>query len=193
MHEAGLWLAVFVVALGAFFYLDGRIGTFLEAGSERAPAEREPTAAPEAGADEAAEAVARKSSEDADEDRSSPGRVVLRAGSSGHFEVKAYINNRNVDLMADTGATYVVLTWDDARNLGLTNDLQFTGTARTANGTSRVAPVMLDKVEVGDIMLHDVKAIVAEDGVLDTSLLGMSFIGRLQSFQMSGKKLVLVN
>jgi aspartyl protease family protein len=52
---------------------------------------------------------------------------------------------------------------------------------------------MLESVEVGDIKIHDVQAIVAERGALDTSLLGMSFIGRLQSFQMSGKRLVLVN
>lgn len=191
LREIGLWLVVFTAALAAFLYLDGRIETFL--------AERDATTA-DAGlpAAETAEPALRTVHAEPEppsdpDDESSPGRVVLRAGESGHFEVKAYINNRRIDLLADTGATYVVLSYDDADNLGLTGDLDYSGTARTANGVSRVAPVLLSSVEVGDIKMRDVKAIVAEKGALHTSLLGMSFIGRLQSFEMSGRKLVLVN
>ena len=53
------------------------------------------------------------------------GRVVLHAMRSGHLDVKAYINDYSVNLLADTSATYVVLTWEDADTLGLTNDLKF--------------------------------------------------------------------
>lgn len=188
IREAVLWLAVFASALAAFAYLDGRIGKFLDERGELADAAA-PAVQPAADEAEAADAA----HESDEEDVGGAGRVVLRAGTSGHFEVNAYINNRSVELMADTGATYVVLTYDDARSLGLTLDLEFTGSASTANGIAKVAPVMLNSVEVGDIKIFDVQAVVAEQGALHRSLLGMSFIGRLQSFEMSGKRLVLSN
>ena len=63
---------------------------------------------------------------------------------------------------------------------------------QTANGVSRVAPVTLDRVRVDDITVRDVPAVVAEKGALATNLLGMSFLGRLKSFQMQGSELMLV-
>ena len=51
---------------------------------------------------------------------------------------------------------------------------------------------MLDRVRVDDIVVRNVPAAVAEKGALDTNLLGMSFLGRLKSFQMQGRELVLV-
>lgn len=120
------------------------------------------------------------------------GRVVLHAMRSGHLDVKAYINDYSVNLLADTSATYVVLTWEDADTLGLTNDLKFIAQIHTANGISTVAPVMLDSIEIGTIQVENVQACVAEEGKLKQSLLGMRFIGRLESFKMSGQELILV-
>jgi len=95
--------------------------------------------------------------------------------------------------MADTGATIVVLTYEDAARLGLSpQSLDFSGMAQTANGVARMAPVMLDRVRVDDITLRDVQAAVAEKGALATNLLGMSFLGRLRSFAKQGNELVLV-
>ena len=95
--------------------------------------------------------------------------------------------------MADTGATLVVLTYEDAARLGLSpHSLDFSGLAETANGVSRVAPVTLDRVRVEDITVRDVPAVVAERGALATNLLGMSFLARLKSFQMQGSELILV-
>jgi clan AA aspartic protease (TIGR02281 family) len=91
--------------------------------------------------------------------------------------------------MADTGATVVALTYEDAERLGLSpRSLDFSSLVQTANGIARVAPVKLDRVRIDDIMLRDVPAIVAERGALATNLLGMSFLGRLKSFQMQGER-----
>jgi aspartyl protease family protein len=106
---------------------------------------------------------------------------------------EAAVNDRPATFMADTGATLVVLTFEDAARLGLSpRSLDFSGLVETANGTARVAPVTLDRVRVDDITVRDVSAVVAEKGALATNLLGMSFLGRLKSFQMQGSELILV-
>jgi aspartyl protease family protein len=119
--------------------------------------------------------------------------VRLKADPRGHFIFEAAINERPLTFMADTGATLVVLTYDDAARLGLSpQSLDFSARIETANGFSRVAPVTLDRVRVEDITIRDVAAVVAERGALATNLLGMSFLGRLESFQMQGSELILV-
>jgi aspartyl protease family protein len=120
------------------------------------------------------------------------GEVRLRADERGHFVFDAEVNGRKATFMADTGATLVVLTYDDAARVGLSpHGLEFSGLAQTANGVARVAPVTLDRVRVEDITVRDVPAVVAEKGALATNLLGMSFLGRLKGFQMQGSELVL--
>jgi aspartyl protease family protein len=119
--------------------------------------------------------------------------VRLRADDRGHFVVDASINERPVTLMADTGATLVVLTYEDAERLGLSpRSLDFSGRVQTANGVARVAPVTLDRVRVDDITLSDVPAAVADKGALPVNLLGMSFLSRLTRFEIEGHQLVLV-
>ena len=68
--------------------------------------------------------------------------VKLRADASGHFVSKAAVNERLANFVADTGATYVVITYEDARRLGLSpQSLDFSAPVQTANGVTRVAPV----------------------------------------------------
>lgn len=118
--------------------------------------------------------------------------VRVRADRQGHFVIDAVINGRPVTLMADTGATLVVLSFDDAERLGLSpRSLDFTGLARTANGVSRIAPVTLDRVRVDGITLYSIQAAVAERGALSDNLLGMSFLSKLSRFEMKGDELVL--
>ena len=125
-------------------------------------------------------------------DQSAGGSVVLRASDNGHFETSARINGRSVDVLVDTGATLVALTYEDARRAGLSlADRDFTGRSRTANGVSRVAPVRLDKVTIGSITVRDVDGVVAEEGKLFKTLLGMSFLSRLDQVDMRSGKLVL--
>jgi aspartyl protease family protein len=120
------------------------------------------------------------------------GVVRFKADARGHFVFEGYINGRPASFTADTGATLMVLTYEDAARLGLSpQNLDFSTLVQTANGSSRVAPVMLDRVRVGDITVRDVQAVVAKRGALTTNLLGMSFLGQLRRFAKEGNELVL--
>jgi aspartyl protease family protein len=118
--------------------------------------------------------------------------VEIRSGSLGHYYARVEINGRPVDVMVDTGATIVALSFDDAQRAGIhIRDRDYTQHVNTANGLARIAPVMLDRVSIGDITVRDVQAAVMERGSLSTSLLGMSFLGRLQRVDMRNGVLVL--
>lgn len=119
--------------------------------------------------------------------------VRLKADANGHFAVRAYLNGRPVALMADTGATVVALTYQDAARIGLApGPHDYTARTRTANGIARVAPITIDRLRVGDIMVRNVRGLVSEPGKLSVSLLGMSFLGKLTRFEMRGRELVLI-
>ena len=118
--------------------------------------------------------------------------VTLQANTLGHFSVTADINGMPVEMMADTGATYVALTYKTALSLGLRpSELPFTKKTETANGATAVAPIVLDEVRIGDIVVRRVEAVVTAPGRLRQNLLGMSFINRLSRFEMSGRRLTL--
>lgn len=122
-----------------------------------------------------------------------PRTVTLMADSRGHFTIEATVNGRTVAMLADTGASSVVLTHDDARRAGFNpGSLTYSVPVSTANGTAYVAKASLDVIEVDGIVLRNVEALIAQPEVLNTSLLGMSFIGRLERFSLEGRRLVLV-
>jgi aspartyl protease family protein len=116
---------------------------------------------------------------------------VARAGA-GDFAIAAEINGARVHMVLDTGASSVVLTQDDAKAAGLPIALlDYTVSIDTANGRTRAAPVTLDRLAVGGLEERAVEALVVQPGQLQTSLLGMSFLNRLQSWQVVGDRLVL--
>ncbi len=79
----------------------------------------------------------------------------------------------------------------DARRIGFDPDrLRFTGFAETANGTVRTAAVRLGSIEIGPIRLHDLPASVNQ-APMRGSLLGMSFLERLRSFEIRDGVLIL--
>jgi aspartyl protease family protein len=129
----------------------------------------------------------------AEQRRAASGRIVeLRAGSGGHYFTRAEINGRAVEVMIDTGASMVALSWEDANRAGIyIRDRDYTQRVQTANGVGRIAPVVLDSISIGPITVRDVPAAVSEPGKLATSLLGMSFLQRLQRVDMRGGVLVL--
>ncbi len=119
-------------------------------------------------------------------------QVVLRAGRNGHFVTDVLIDGRRINVMVDTGASGVSLTYEDARRLGLNpGSLDYSGRSRTANGIAEIAPIMLDKVTLDGITVRDVRGSVARQGALSVSLLGMSFIGRIERFELTGDRLIL--
>lgn len=120
------------------------------------------------------------------------GTVTLPAGKYGHFLTEAEINGHDIDVMVDTGASLVALSYEDARRAGIfVNPSDFTHAAQTANGIARVAPVTISRIEIGDIVVRDVKGVVSERGASKRTLLGMSFLGRLSRVEMRGSTLVL--
>lgn len=124
--------------------------------------------------------------------RVQPGTITLPAGHNGHFFTAAEINGRDIDVMVDTGATLVALTYDDAARAGIfVKPSDFTQTAQTANGITRVAPVTISQVRIGDILVRNVSAVVSHRGASERTLLGMSFLGRLSRVEMRGTTLVL--
>ena len=118
--------------------------------------------------------------------------VMLSRNAQGHFQTDARVDGRRVTFMVDTGASVIALTADTAASLGIhPSPGEYTMLIRTANGTVRAAPTTLDMVEVGDIMVHDVAAVVMPDGALSDNLLGLSFLSRLRHFEYSDGKMVL--
>ncbi len=119
------------------------------------------------------------------------GDVTLRAGDSGHFETSAEINGRSVDVLVDTGATLVALTYEDAERAGIfLRPADFNNSVSTANGTAKVAPVMIGSVNIGNITVRNIQGAVAERGKLHRTLLGMTFLSKL-NVEMRKNVLVL--
>ena len=119
------------------------------------------------------------------------GGASIAKSSDGHFWAEADVDGHPVRFLVDTGATAVALTADDARNLGIDpSSLQYQYTVMTANGPARAAQVKLGVVSVGRAQVSDVQAFVIDKG-LETSLLGMSYLGRLAKFEATPDALVL--
>ena len=129
-----------------------------------------------------------------------PGRAVQRTattveivrGRGGDFQVAAQINGSRVAMVLDTGASAVVLTQEAAKAAGLPLEvLSYSINVDTANGRTRAASVTLDRLAVGGIVERSVTALVAQPGQLRTSLLGMSFLNRLESWEVRGDRLMM--
>jgi aspartyl protease family protein len=118
--------------------------------------------------------------------------VEVPRDAMGHFHAAGRVNGRSLQFMIDTGASLIALTADDAAQLGIhPAESEYTMVLRTANGTVRAAPTMLDMVEIGDITVQNVRAVVMPDGALSENLLGMSFLSRLRHFDYTDGKMVL--
>jgi aspartyl protease family protein len=119
------------------------------------------------------------------------GRVEVPRAFDGHYYLTLAINGVPVEFVVDTGATDMVLTRVDAARIGLDPDaLAYTGIAGTANGQVRTARVRLEDVSLGGIRDRNVSASV-NAGMMDTSLLGMSYLQRFDRLEISNGRLVL--
>jgi aspartyl protease family protein len=126
------------------------------------------------------------------EDAGPSGSVSIAAGAYGHFQTQADIDGRSIDVMVDTGASLVALTYEDAASVGLyVKPSDFTGLAQTANGSTRVAPVTISRISIGGITVRNVPAVVSARGASERTLLGMSFLKRLTRVEMRAGMLVL--
>jgi aspartyl protease family protein len=116
---------------------------------------------------------------------------VLTAAEDGHFYVLGSVSGTRVRFLIDTGASQIVLSPSDAARIGLDpGALRFTRSYETANGIGRGATATLDNLAIGPVELTDVPVAVNE-AEMSTSLLGMAFLNRLESFQIQGRRMVL--
>lgn len=119
------------------------------------------------------------------------GAASIAKASDGHYWAQGTVNGSSVRFLVDTGATAVALTAADAQRLGFDPaKLDYAYKVMTANGEAKAAAVKLASVSVAGAKLADVDALVLDKG-LDASLLGMTYLGRLSSFQATRTALIL--
>jgi aspartyl protease family protein len=118
--------------------------------------------------------------------------VRLRRRLDGHFTANVEVNGKTMSMIVDTGASTIVLRPEDAAKAGIdVSRLTYKVPVLTANGRTVAARVYVDKVAIGPLDRQRVEALVAQPGAMTQSLLGMSFLSRLRSYEFSGDFLTL--
>ncbi len=118
------------------------------------------------------------------------GELIVPRSPDGHYYLTLTINGTDISFVADTGATNMVLSPDDAAAVGIkVQDLNFMHSAETANGTVDIARTRLDSVILGPFADRDVIAWV-NGAAMEGSLLGMDYLGMFE-IQMAGDRMVL--
>jgi aspartyl protease family protein len=118
--------------------------------------------------------------------------AMLRREDDGHYWARADIDGTSIKLLVDTGASIVALTWNDAQRLRLKpEELDFRWAINTANGETKGASVLIPTIRIGNVEIEDVEAMVLKDGLLENSLLGMSFLGKLYSYEFKQNQLII--
>lgn len=121
-----------------------------------------------------------------------PASVRLRKSPSGTFIARGEVNGTPAAFLVDTGAKTVVLRSSDAETAGIdVSRAIFNTPVETAAGTFYAAPVRIRTAAIGPLRINDLEALVAKPGSLNESLLGMNFLTRLSSYDISGDFLTL--
>jgi aspartyl protease family protein len=124
--------------------------------------------------------------------RSQARAVQIARGQGGEFSLQARINGVNTPMVIDTGATSVVLTWETAKAAGLPLELlEYNVDVETAGGHTRAARLTLDRLAIGKLVERSVPALVVPRGQMKTNLLGMSFLDRLERWEVRADRLML--
>ncbi|WP_439272430.1 retropepsin-like aspartic protease family protein [Pseudochrobactrum sp. HB0163] len=120
--------------------------------------------------------------------------VSIGQSANGHFEVNALVNDQRVHFLVDTGASAIVLSQQDAEKAGVdTTSLSYTIPVSTANGRTMAAAVRLQEIKIGNITRHNMRALVAQQGLLTGSLLGMNFMNSLSSYTVQRDRLIMTD
>ncbi|MEP4035893.1 TIGR02281 family clan AA aspartic protease [Pseudophaeobacter sp.] len=123
--------------------------------------------------------------------RSEAGRVTVPRSPDGHYYLTLMVNDAQVEFLVDTGASEVVLSTEDARRAGLEPEkLAYLGRANTANGIVRTASVWVEELALGEIRDRNLRVSVNQ-GEMDQSLLGMTYLQRWSSIEIRDQALVL--
>ena len=150
----------------------------------------------EAGAEETATAptanVATLAVEPPDTETSIRRKATISSRPDGHYWTRALVNKKaSVEFMVDTGASVVALTFKDAQKMGLQPDrLDYRWEIRTAGGTTLGASVVIDSIQIGQVKINNVDAMVLRTD-MQQSLLGMSFLRELYSYEFRGERMII--
>ncbi len=118
--------------------------------------------------------------------------VQIARGPNGEFALQAKINGMSAPMVIDTGATQVVLTYETAKAVGLPLELlNYDVELETAGGHTRAARLTLDRLAIGRLVERSVPALVVPQGLMKTNLLGMSFLDRMESWDVHADHLML--
>ena len=118
--------------------------------------------------------------------------VDVPRGQGGEFTLHARINGVSAPMVVDTGASSVVLTYETAKAAGLPLEvLDYDVDVETASGHTKAARLTLNRLAIGRLVERSVPALVVPQGQMKTNLLGMSFLNRLESWEVRGDQLVL--
>jgi aspartyl protease family protein len=116
----------------------------------------------------------------------------LKADARGHFITRADIEGATLNVLVDTGASAVALSYEDADRAGLHPlSLRYDVPVATANGLAQAAHVTLRRVEIDRVLVRDVDGLVLPQGAINGTLLGMTFLSRLRSFKVEDGVLTL--
>jgi len=123
----------------------------------------------------------------------SPVRAVqITRGQGGEFTLRAKVNGVSAPMVVDTGATLVVLTQETARAAGVPLELlDYNVDLETAGGHTKAARLTLDRLAIGNLVERSVPALIVPHGQMKTNLLGMSFLDRLERWEVRPDRLVL--
>ena len=122
---------------------------------------------------------------------SQTGEITSPRAPDGHYYLTLEVNGEPVRFVVDTGASDMVLTRQDAETAGIDiENAPFYRRAQTANGVVRVAPVTIETVAIGPFIDSNISASI-NDGEMETSLLGMTYLHRFQKIEISGGEMIL--
>ncbi len=120
--------------------------------------------------------------------------VMFTRSITGSFKLNVTVNDVKIKMVFDTGASAVVLSHDDAKSIGIDVDnLRYNIRVQTANGISQASSMSINNIRIGNIERSNIKAFIAKENALETSLLGMSFLQTLSGYSVIGDKLELMN
>ncbi len=121
-----------------------------------------------------------------------PASVKAYQDLSGHFSFRTMMNNKAVKVLVDTGASQVAINQSTAKRIGLRYKNGYSISVQTANGNTKAKMATIKEIRIGQISVHNVKALVLKDSELSGTLLGMSFLKKLKKFEIKGRTLTLV-
>ncbi|MEO1554702.1 MAG: TIGR02281 family clan AA aspartic protease [Pseudomonadota bacterium] len=129
---------------------------------------------------------------DAPPETSARRMATIRSRPDGHYWTRALVNKKSsVEFMVDTGASVVALTYKDAQKMGLRPDqLEYRWEIRTAGGVTMGASVKIDSIQINQVHVKNVDAMVLRSD-LQQSLLGMSFLRELYSYEFRGDRMII--